>query len=143
MFQPGEEGHHGARFMLDEGLLDVAPLADGTPSPVTGAFALHITSTLPTGWVSSRGGPIMASADRFIIDVIGFLGSGDVSSKKAWNKPSTKSPSLEHHGLSAAMYGPRLRHWHARTLLKGMPSGAYDYWLTRPWNWSMSTASRT
>ena len=23
MFQPGEEGHHGARFMLDEGLLDV------------------------------------------------------------------------------------------------------------------------
>ena len=65
MFQPGEEGHHGARFMLDEGLLDVPPLADGTPSPVTGAFALHITSTLPTGWVSSRGGPIMASADRF------------------------------------------------------------------------------
>jgi hippurate hydrolase len=57
--------------MLDEGLLDVAPLADGTPSPVTGAFALHITSTLPTGWVSSRGGPIMASADRFIIDVVG------------------------------------------------------------------------
>jgi amidohydrolase len=71
MFQPGEEGHHGARFMLDEGLLDVAPLADGTPSPVTGAFALHITSTLPTGWVSSRGGPIMASADRFIINVVG------------------------------------------------------------------------
>ena len=49
MFQPGEEGHHGARFMLDEGLLDVPPLADGTPSPVTGAFALHITSTLPIG----------------------------------------------------------------------------------------------
>ena len=24
MFQPGEEGHHGARFMLEEGLLDVA-----------------------------------------------------------------------------------------------------------------------
>ena len=24
MFQPGEEGHHGARFMLDEGLLDAA-----------------------------------------------------------------------------------------------------------------------
>ena len=24
MFQPGEEGHHGATFMLDEGLLDVA-----------------------------------------------------------------------------------------------------------------------
>jgi hippurate hydrolase len=71
MFQPGEEGHHGARFMLDEGLLDVPPLADGTASPVTGAFALHITTSLPTGWVSSRRGPIMASADRFVIDVVG------------------------------------------------------------------------
>ncbi len=54
MFQPGEEGHHGARYMLDEGLLDVPDLADGTPSPVTGAFALHITSALPSGWLSSR-----------------------------------------------------------------------------------------
>ena len=36
MFQPGEEGHHGARFMLDEGLLDVPALADGTASPVDG-----------------------------------------------------------------------------------------------------------
>ena len=48
MFQPGEEGEGGARFMLEEGLLDVPPLADGTPSPVTGAFAIHITSTLPS-----------------------------------------------------------------------------------------------
>src|SRR4051812_43525769 len=30
MFQPGEEGYAGARFMLDEGLLDVGPRADGT-----------------------------------------------------------------------------------------------------------------
>ena len=36
MFQPGEEGHHGARYMLEEGLLDVPALADGTASPVTG-----------------------------------------------------------------------------------------------------------
>ncbi len=71
MFQPGEEGHHGAQFMLDEGLLDVPPLADGSPSPVTGAFALHITSALPTGWVSTRGGAVMASADRFVIRVTG------------------------------------------------------------------------
>ncbi len=71
MFQPGEEGHHGARFMLDEGLLDVPPLADGTPSPVTGAFAIHITSALPSGWLSSRGGSLMASADRLTITVTG------------------------------------------------------------------------
>ena len=71
MFQPGEEGEHGARFMLDEGLLDVPPLADGTPSPVTGAFALHITSMLPTGWLTCRGGPTMASADTLLITITG------------------------------------------------------------------------
>jgi len=74
MFQPGEEGHHGAKFMLDEGLLDVPLLADGTESPVTGAFALHISSVLPTGMVATRGGPCMASADEFIIRVEGAGG---------------------------------------------------------------------
>jgi hippurate hydrolase len=74
MFQPGEEGHAGARFMLDEGLLDVPPLADGTPSPVTGAFAIHITSTLPTGFVATKGGPTMASSDTFHIVVHGSGG---------------------------------------------------------------------
>jgi amidohydrolase len=71
MFQPGEEGEHGARFMLDEGLLDVPPLNDGTPSPVSGAFALHITSMLPTGWLTCRGGPTMASADTLLITITG------------------------------------------------------------------------
>ena len=74
MFQPGEEGHHGARFMLEEGLLDVPPLADGTESPVTGAFALHISSTIPTGVVATKGGPILASADEFVIRVNGAGG---------------------------------------------------------------------
>ena len=71
MFQPGEEGHHGAKHMLDEGLLDVPPLVDGTPSPVDAAFALHITSSLPSGWLSCRRGPIMASADTMMIRVTG------------------------------------------------------------------------
>ena len=74
MFQPGEEGHHGAKYMLEEGLLDVPDLADGTPSPVTGAFALHITSTIPTGMVATKGGACMASADRFLITVHGAGG---------------------------------------------------------------------
>ena len=74
MFQPGEEGEHGARYMLEEGLLDVPPLADGTESPVTGAFALHITSTIPTGMVATKGGPTMASADTFHILVKGAGG---------------------------------------------------------------------
>jgi len=71
MFQPGEEGHHGARFMLDEGLLAVPDLADGTASPVDAAFAMHITSALPTGFVATRPGPVMASADRLQITITG------------------------------------------------------------------------
>ena len=71
MFQPGEEGHHGARFMLEEGLLELPPLADGTPSTVTGAFAIHTTSSLPTGFMSTKAGPVMASADTLLITVTG------------------------------------------------------------------------
>ncbi|NND75083.1 MAG: amidohydrolase [Ilumatobacter sp.] len=71
MFQPGEEGHHGARFMLDEGLLDVPPMSDGSESTVESAFALHITSALPAGWIGTRGGPVMASADRVQIRITG------------------------------------------------------------------------
>jgi len=71
MFQPGEEGYAGAKFMLDEGLLDLPPLADGTDSPVTGAYALHVSTMLPSGFIASKGGPIMASSDRILIHVIG------------------------------------------------------------------------
>lgn len=74
MFQPGEEGHHGARYMLDEGLLDVPALADGTPSPITAAYALHITSSLPSGFIAARPGPIMASSDTLDIVVTGTGG---------------------------------------------------------------------
>ena len=71
MFQPGEEGFGGAEFMLDEGLLDLPALADGSESPVTGAYALHITSNLPSGWIAAKGGSIMASADTMHITVTG------------------------------------------------------------------------
>ena len=62
MFQPGEEGFHGARFMLDEGLLD--PLPDA-------AFALHIMPNAPHGTVGSRTGTLLASADMLDITVEG------------------------------------------------------------------------
>ena len=71
MFQPGEEGFGGAEFMLDEGLLELPPLADGSESPVTGAYALHITSNLPSGWIAAKGGSIMASADTMHITITG------------------------------------------------------------------------
>jgi amidohydrolase len=51
--------------------LNVSPLADGTLSPVTGAFALHITSAAPVGFVSTKGGSLMASSDNLLITVTG------------------------------------------------------------------------
>jgi len=71
MFQPGEEGYHGAKVMLDEGLLDVGPRSDGTESPVTGAFALHATTMAPSGTINLRGGTLMASSDTVRITVTG------------------------------------------------------------------------
>jgi len=57
MFQPGEEGFHGARYMLEEGLLDT------TGQRPAGAFALHTTSTFASGTINTRPGPLLASAD--------------------------------------------------------------------------------
>jgi len=70
MFQPGEEGQHGARYMLEEGLLDAAG------PRVEKALAIHITSTLRSGVITCRPGPIMASADTFHVTVTGRGGHG-------------------------------------------------------------------
>ena len=66
MFQPGEEGFHGARYMLDEGLLD----ASGGERP-SAAFALHISTTYRTGTIDVRPGPMLASSDTLRIAVKG------------------------------------------------------------------------
>ncbi len=65
MFQPGEEGHFGARYMLDEGLLDQV---DPTP---TRAFAIHVTSLYEAGSVHLKPGPYMAAADKITVTVHG------------------------------------------------------------------------
>lgn len=64
MFQPGEEGHAGARFMLEEGLLDREPDVDA-------AFALHVAPEFRPGFIATRGGTLLASADVFEITVRG------------------------------------------------------------------------
>jgi hippurate hydrolase len=71
MFQPGEEGHHGARYMLDEGLLE---LAGRGAAPVSAAFALHISTQYESGTLNLRPGPAMASGDRIDIVVRGRSG---------------------------------------------------------------------
>ena len=64
MFQPGEEGHHGARNMIDDGVLDVA----GRP---VSALALHVSATVACGRVQVRPGPMMASTDTLRVTVTG------------------------------------------------------------------------
>jgi amidohydrolase len=64
MFQPGEEGHDGAKTMIQEGLLSAYGSIDR-------AFALHISSVIPSGWITCRTGTMMASADEFRILVKG------------------------------------------------------------------------
>jgi len=71
MFQPGEEGFDGARYMLEEGVLDAA----GTRPAA--AYALHVMSNLtPRGTVASRPGPLMAASDGVYVTVRGRGGHG-------------------------------------------------------------------
>jgi len=71
MFQPGEEGHGGARFMIEEGVLDAAG------ERAAAAYALHVASAeLRAGVFSTRGGPMMAAAEALGITVHGRGGHG-------------------------------------------------------------------
>jgi len=71
MFQPGEEGYAGARYMIEEGVLDAA----GERSAA--AYALHVASAqLPTGVFSTRPGPMMAAAEVLDVTVRGHGGHG-------------------------------------------------------------------
>ncbi|MFI7124527.1 M20 family metallopeptidase [Nonomuraea sp. NPDC050153] len=71
MFQPGEEGHDGAKHMIAEGVLDAAGAR-----PVA-AYGMHVVSAmLPPGLFASRPGPIMAAADTFLVTVKGRGGHG-------------------------------------------------------------------
>lgn len=65
MFQPGEEGFHGARYMLEDGLLEQAP------SELVAAYALHISTRYESGTISIRPGAELAAADTIRITVHG------------------------------------------------------------------------
>ncbi len=67
-FQPGEEGHAGAKKMIDDGALE-HPHVDRT-------FALHLYSGLDVGKIGVRDGAFFASADEFDLTVRGKGGHG-------------------------------------------------------------------
>ncbi len=68
IFQPAEEGpppgeEGGAKLMIKEGVLE-NPKVDAI-------FGLHINSQTPVGTIKYKTGGIMASVERFVIDVKG------------------------------------------------------------------------
>jgi amidohydrolase len=71
MFQPGEEGPGGARYMIAEGVLDAAGERPAA------AYALHVASNeLPLGCYSARPGATLAAADVLDVTVQGHGGHG-------------------------------------------------------------------
>src|SRR6202012_1262045 len=59
-----EEGHAGARHMIEDGLLDTDPKPDA-------AFALHIFPNFKAGAIAGRVGPLLAAVDTWTIRVKG------------------------------------------------------------------------
>lgn len=72
IFQPAEEGKGGAPAMIKEGVLEEGALGPKVDS----VFGIHIWSFAKLGEVCCSLGPIMASSDKFTIDVIGKGGHG-------------------------------------------------------------------
>jgi len=71
MFQPGEEGFDGARYMVAEGVLDAAG------PRVAAAFGLHVfAGFFPRGVVAGRAGSLMAASAGLYVRVIGAGGHG-------------------------------------------------------------------
>lgn len=63
IFQPGEEGLAGARFMIEDGVLE--------DPKVDSAFGLHLNTGIPVGSLALRAGNMMACLDSFTIKIKG------------------------------------------------------------------------
>jgi hippurate hydrolase len=63
VFQPAEEGGGGGREMVKDGLMDRFGIQE--------VYAMHNLPGLPVGSFAIRPGPLLASADRIIIDIEG------------------------------------------------------------------------
>jgi amidohydrolase len=68
LFQPAEEGHGGARAMIEDGVLE--------RFGIERAYGLHLNTKLPAGVLGFREGPFYASSDSVEIEVLGVGGHG-------------------------------------------------------------------
>ena len=68
VFQPGEDGHAGAKFMIEDGLFD--------RFPVQSIYAMHNWHAMKPGTVGLNSGAMMAAADRITIEITGRGGHG-------------------------------------------------------------------
>lgn len=68
IFQPGEEGHAGAKAMIDDGLFERFDCQT--------VYAMHNWPSLPPGTIGINNGPMMAAADRFEVHITGRGGHG-------------------------------------------------------------------
>ncbi len=84
-FQPGEEGHHGADIMIDEGMLEV------TGNRPVAAYGLHVFTSLPVGVVACKPGPLMASAGDLNVTFHGSGGHGSMP----WLSKDPVAPMVE------------------------------------------------
>lgn len=66
IFQPAEEGRNGAGAMVDDNVMD----------DVDSIYGIHVWSDGAVGEIQVSDGPVMASVDRFDIDIRGKGGHG-------------------------------------------------------------------
>ena len=84
-FQPGEEGHHGADIMIEEGMLEV------TGERPIAAYGLHVFTGLPLGAITTKPGPLMASAGDLHATFYGAGGHGSMP----WLSKDPVTPMVE------------------------------------------------
>jgi amidohydrolase len=66
IFQPAEEGGGGGREMVKDGMMDRFGIEE--------VYAMHNMPGLPVGEFTIRSGPMLAAADRIVIDIEGLGG---------------------------------------------------------------------
>lgn len=83
LFQPAEEGGHGAREMIEDGAL--AGGAPGPGRPVDVVYGWHNWPAIPYGQAACPDGPVMSANGTFEVEVVGV--GGHASQPEATRDP--------------------------------------------------------